>query len=61
MMSDVNLERLLVVKGWRSDGSLHNGYYHKFKNEHTTPMGQGSCQVLEIFQGSEGGRGAVLR
>ncbi len=55
MMSDVNLDRSLLVKGQRSDGRLQYISYRSFTNEHYQAMGQGSCQALEIFRVSRVG------
>ncbi len=53
-MSDVKLRESLIVKGWWSIGRRHDISYRTFKNEHSRPMGQGSCLVLRIFQGGRG-------
>ncbi len=61
MRNDVNLNRSLIVKGWRSIDRLHNIHYQTFKNEQATPMGQGSCQNVKIIQGTGRRRGSGIR
>ncbi len=57
-MCDVNYKQSLIVKGWRSVGSLPSISYQTLINEHSGSMGQGLCQSIEIIRGVEGGRGA---
>ncbi len=58
MRNDVNLNRSLIVKGWRSIDRLHNIHYQTFRNGHHSAPGQRSCQSINNIHGGEGGRGA---